>query len=541
MGLVSWLKGSRALHRAEHAAFGVAAEMPASFVLMGDSLARQNNQSNGSATLVRSGGTVTLTKTTHAVWPGQVIWVENVNGSGGTSFQGRFTVLTRPDANTLTYADSRADDTVTSTEWTAGVSGRSAGWYIESWLGSGAWFGWLNGLFGGGLNLVANMGWGGSKVSDILTTLLPDILALSAGKRVIDLGGINDVMADRSAAAIYADKASIYSALLNIGAQVEVISILPMHSSHASFSQARNVVICEVNRRLRRLCMQTPGLHFHDGYSQMVDVTATGANKGSAKANYTSDYVHLSALGARMLARVLYANMTGAAASTTTMNRNPSIYGHPVGDPKSCSAADTYGNNSASLNVNDYGPWDNTTGGAWGGSGGTHTNLSIPAGLRMDGTANITVSNTNAPAAAAPSLRSDGLGYDLDFYVSASGSGTLTIEARVTTGARAGVGDKVRGYAELKLSGVSASNINGVYVEGKTYDGSVNSFGYFLAAATSAALFGTDDWCIALPCPEIPHVGTGGYTIFSLRIVFAAAGTVTGKFGRCSIIKNETP
>lgn len=504
-----------------------------SFVLMGDSIVRTCNLSITTPTaIVRSNGTVTVTSTSHGVAVGQVVWVENINGSNGLSLQGHGTVLSA-DANTFTYSDSRSDSTAGATEIAAGAGGRTFSVRVEAWHNFGSWWAYLNGFYNCGLKLLANYGWGGSKLSDwVGSTELSEVVALNPPRVILCLG-INDVMdVSRTLAAMKSDATTLLAALRNAGARIDIISILPLHRSHASYSAANVAKIIEMNRWYKAYAQTNSGVNYHDVFSAMVDPT-NATYKGTARDNVTEDYIHPSAFGARnYIARTLYKNMAGAAV-TVPPNQSPTLYGHPVPNPKTTSNADNYGNSATSNNIWDYAPWVNTTGGTWIGGAGTHAGLTIAANIRMDASANITI--TGDPTTA----RSDGFGYDQSLSITASGSGTVTIEARLTTGARATTSDVVRSFCELSLAGVSASNLKGVHSVTRVYDGgSASSYGYCLNVDADAAKFGTDDFAMTLGGIDVPVISAAGYIYHTVTLTFAAAGTLTGKFGVVSMVKN---
>lgn len=148
-------------------------------------------------------------------------------------------------------------------------------------------------------------GVGGNTTADMDTRYATDITPLGAAQVAV-LGGVNDLIADRTANAIQTSLASIYAKAVADGAIPVLVTILPW-GNQASWTSGREAVRVAVNAWII-----SRGYPFANVETAMGDLTDPSQPK--LKAAYDSgDGLHPNAAGALALGEAVW---SGAYSST---------------------------------------------------------------------------------------------------------------------------------------------------------------------------------------------------------------------------------
>lgn len=477
------------------------------FVLLGDSILAAENSTKSISAMVRSGGVVTCTATSHALISTQGIKVSNAMPD---SFNGEYEI-TRIDANSFSYVNAGTDESAT-------LSGHPSGGLFEtrttSWTAPYGWFNWTNQLyFSAGLEVAKNLSHGGWKAtyaaSDAGLAFIEKELGSVEFSDLIIAFGVNDLNVSKTPSEIlYAIKVLVLWGLSK-NVRVWIDAVKPVGSSHASATTI-NKKAPVVNRLLAAYAKTINNVYFVDTYSTMVDPTT-----GAAIANTVqSDHIHPSAFGARVkCAPAWYAAMNGVVTAKNLLAK--SIF-------------DNYGSDSGSPILFDDAPWANTAGGSVNGT--VTGNVAV----------NLTLSEAGSASVEGTIVaRTDGFGYDQVCAITATANNdALTVQLKNIVLARL-QGKRIRLLAAFELTGNTAGNVKTIYSYITQVVGGLTGYYYGGGATVSAAQWGTTDDTITgvLMTPDVDVDAAASAVTLAIGVVaFAGAGSPTLKLGRITVI-----
>ena len=142
-------------------------------------------------------------------------------------------------------------------------------------------------------NASLNFGVFGDRTDQVLARV-PQVLSTSANI-VVELSGINDVLADVPAATIIANRLAIWAALHNAGRFVIAGTILPCSFT---MNSARAKTLSAVNAWMRLNVPLMQGVKLWDSFFNLSDLTSSVA--GCATNCYAADLLHLERKGAQI-------------------------------------------------------------------------------------------------------------------------------------------------------------------------------------------------------------------------------------------------
>lgn len=158
-------------------------------------------------------------------------------------------------------------------------------------------------------NIPYNGGVGGDHTSHALARVGQTVAACAtynAGRVIVQIG-TNDMInaATGNVATSFANIQAICTAFLDIGVAVDLCTIPPLGTGHASVSDAAVVNFGnELNRLIRKYAKETNGLHLHDVYAWVSDPAQTN---GQARANSLgTDGVHYNSVAATAASSAAY-------------------------------------------------------------------------------------------------------------------------------------------------------------------------------------------------------------------------------------------
>ncbi len=173
---------------------------------------------------------------------------------------------------------------------------------------------------------VSDRGTGGTIVSQMQTAWTAHIKGKVSGsvpsKRLVVLGGVNDVVADTSAATIFATLKAIYDDAVSAGWIVIPVTVLPFHG-YGGWSSGRQAVLATLNASIAAY-----GVPYVDGYALLGDaVDPTQLSyQGGTKPDYatvtytggggTRDFLHPNDAGHAAIAAALKAIIVPVVAAT---------------------------------------------------------------------------------------------------------------------------------------------------------------------------------------------------------------------------------
>lgn len=164
-------------------------------------------------------------------------------------------------------------------------------------------FNWMNVLLGQRFDVLYNAGVGGNSTAQMLARIQADVID-KHGQWVFVMGGVNDIAAGTSAAAILANLTTIVTTLHAAGLRV-ILSTLPACSSFDT--EAEGTVYYAVNAGIVTMATTYPWLIVTDAGPQYLDTA--DPTIAIPLAGYTVDGVHPNALGASTLAAKMYADL----------------------------------------------------------------------------------------------------------------------------------------------------------------------------------------------------------------------------------------
>ncbi len=381
---------------------------------------------------------------------------------------------------------------------------------------------WANFFLGQRYKLLRNAGVGGNRTQDMLNRLDADVLYYRPDLVVV-LGGTNDIANDVSAATITANLTSIYERIISTGASVVAMTILPR--ANAGITAAQRNRLMRVNNWIRETAYSRQNILLCDTFFAFADPASSTSDPVTG---YTSDGLHPTAIGARVVGNELYKVLNPIA---------------PISSRMVCGQADTFdstNNPTGNMLVNGMLQTVSATSGT-GYAGNNPSNFAIQ---RIVGTATWTGSAV---------ARSDG--YPGNWYRAAITGGTLATEQfefrQNVTGPAAGgtmyqIGDSLYGEIEFNVtvSGATAY-INQLCVQVTEYDRDGN------AVMSSASVYknGTDkqlasNYTGVARTPVFVTTGSAGSgasqrCTISVQVVFdgTVSGAVTIDMARISLRK----
>lgn len=419
---------------------GIVRPSASSFAILGDSLSAYAFGAVSPTSVVRTDGVSTVTAAAHGMLSGGTL---ALYGASEDSFNVSGAVVTRVDANTVTFPNAGINQTATGSFAACDLQKLNQRGYL-SWARLGA---------GNRITLTYVGVQGGATVVTLGSKYVAPAIA-SGAKNAVVMAGVNNAAGSQTAAQISAEIiSSLLDPLAAGGMRVFVMAVLPFSSAHASFAIA-NPKISAINETLRRYCMSKGSLIWVDGWSALIDpVAATPGN--AITGTMDASNLHTSPRGAALVGARLAAAILAQPIPSVDLTMRANI--------------DAFGANANSNNMLEAGLMQGTTG-----------TVNTPvAGLAPTGWI-VGPSGTITTATASLQARADGYGNDFQVVVQPGAANaqilfntqTAQLLGRVTGGSWYQIA------LEMSASGVSASNCSNVTVWlGLTIDGSAYTLG----------------------------------------------------------------
>lgn len=252
-------------------------------VVVGDSIASLHALAGAPTAITLDGSTtMTVTQASHALHTGS-----NIYGFRTTreELNGRFTVASVIDANTYTVTLPAAASGAVAAKSTFAMS------YCDILSDRGS-INWLSALNGACFDVV-----GVHAESGCAASYLPTLIANSAGidySWLTIICGINDVVADATAAATATYIIDAADGQIANGVQVIIRALGPWDSNNGAYSAARNQVAMQTNAILKAYCASTRGAYFMDSTAAGTTETST---TGAIIAGRITDGLHPAPVG----------------------------------------------------------------------------------------------------------------------------------------------------------------------------------------------------------------------------------------------------
>ena len=491
---------------------GVVSALPAStagvvdLVVIGDSMTANAGGNSTITSATRTNNVVTLAITGHVTGDGEL---GNIYNMLDTSYNANGVVMTKVDANTLTYPSVGVNGSTTN----LGAS-KTMQFQRLNYQNDNAYLFWLQGKSGGAFRLRFNGGRNGQDSADMLARYNAEVVVANASAQmVIIMTGYNDfVGAGFTADQVYANVTAMVRQ--TPGKLVVVVSAPPLSSSNGSATTAMKKEVMRYNRIIKAFCNSTVNVRYADAFKYTVDPTSTTG--AAASGMIGTDNIHYSPKGQERVAQAIWDAVQ---------------YAVPRPSRLVCSALDTITNDAAGKNI--FGTMTFTA------SGGALAGSPIATGTVCAGLAVTNTSSGAGASACSMVARADGIGNDLTVVFSPAVVGdsfTISTTGYLTTGVV--VGEKVQLVCEVSLTGMAASASNSFLKSIEVYsqfNGSSSSGWTAKPQGTSATTYPNADMTLTIVSPEftIP-IGTTG---IGLQMVFTSAvatGSLTVKVGRLS-------
>ena len=382
---------------------------------------------------------------------------------------------------------------------------------------------WANALMGGRFTFLNNAGVGSTRSDTMLANLDSKVIAYAPDWCWM-LIGANDANATTGTSTdiIAAFKANVAAALdkcRKAGIRVMIGTILPTLSTNANWSAERVYRVHTMNAWIRALPLAYPGVVVADFAAAMVDPTSA---TGQPKSGYlqADDGIHPGHKGAYFMGLAVKETLEGIT---------------PKAPRLVSSVTDTYGYNSAGVQIMPNCLFTTATGGT-NSTSGTVTG-DIPGSMNLSKTGTW----GSSYAVSGTAARADGMGNDWVLTVTNTGANEDNLSMNTgNLNTLVAVGDKVFATASVSLSGLAQWKGCGMFLDaGGTNRSSTleRSPGDDASAAVGTFHQGdTTDLVLVTGVLTIP----AGFTGLNLRLRprwVAAGGTGVVKWGRVGIWK----
>ena len=468
---------------------------PNTAVTLGDSITARDWAVAGSTptlTGVVGGYTATLALTAHKLFVGDSFKVCN---SADVAYNGNFTVLSRVDANTITYTTAIA---ITS----ASPAGTAELRYPTS-LANNGYFTWANGLSGGRMTLLSNGGNSGERLATMLARVDRDVIALHPAVCVF-LGGTNDIRGNDTpdADALFLAWKAIVDRLIGAGIDVEAGTIMSYATGDVNITTAKIGAMNRLNKLIRDYCQITVGVNLNDFNAAFADPAATD---GRALTAYFEDTVHQSPRGAYVMGKIL-------AASFSKRKAWSSLPGTP---------ADAFSFDTAALCDNPL--LQVGTGGTLTGVSGTAATDS-PQSWKMEGTSG----GTLAGSLVARTVAADGdtYGNNARFLATFSANNDYAQLRQNSLTARVAAGDYVYAECSVRFVAVPSTFKRAFLAVNFTADGV--SYSATTGLGTTSNTMPNEDMTLTLRTPPIRiPVNLASLTVLEALMFTQVSGAAT--------------
>lgn len=180
---------------------------------------------------------------------------------------------------------------------------------------------WLNTLLGASW-IVRDLGVPGNRASQMLARFTAEVINPADAEYVVILGGINDVSAGESAAAIQGSLQSMYTAAHNAGMKVVALTITPFKGV-AWWTSGKQTIVDTVNTWI------ATSANYVDYVIDTFAVMEDPATPDTLLPAYDSgDHLHPSSAGSQAIADAIYAGTTWTASTalaTLAVSGTPSF------------------------------------------------------------------------------------------------------------------------------------------------------------------------------------------------------------------------
>jgi lysophospholipase L1-like esterase len=476
--------------------------------IFGDSMTANASGSSTIASATRTNNVVTLAITGHVTGDGEL---GNVYNMLDTSFNANGVVMTKVDANTLTYPSVGPNGSTTNLGATKVMQFQRLNYQNDN-----AYLFWLQAKSGGAFRLQFNGGRNGQDSADMLARYTSEAVVANANTQMnIIMTGYNDFVS--AVPAFTADQ--VYANVVAMvkqtpGKIVVVVSAPPLSSSNVAVTTAMKKEVMRYNRMIKAFCNSTVNVRYADAFKYTVNPTSTVADPIAGMLG--ADNIHYTPKGQERVAQAIWDVVQ---------------YDVPRPTRLICSALDTITNDASSKNI--FGTMTFTT------SGGALAGSPIATGTVCAGLAVTNTSSGAGASACSMVARADGIGNDLTIAFSPAVVGdTCTVSTTGYLTAGVVVGERVQLVCEVSLTGMAASATNSFLRSIEIYNqfnGSASSGWTAKPQGTSAATYPNSDMTLTIVSPEFTvPIGTTGV---GLQMVFTSAvatGSLTIKVGRPS-------
>lgn len=475
--------------------------------IFGDSMTANAGGDGAITSATRTDNVVTIASASHGMGDGELANVYNMLDA---SFNANGVVMTKIDANTLSYPSVGANGSTTNLS-----AGKPMRLQRLNYQNDNAYIFWLQGKSGGAFRLKFNGGRSGHNSADILARYTAEAVDANANTQMnIIMTGYNDfVGAGFTADQVYANVAAMVKQ--TPGKIVVVVSAPPLSSSNVSVTTAMKKEVMRYNRMIKAFCNSTTNARYADAFRYIVDPTSTVANPRAGMLG--ADYVHYTPKAQERVAQAIW-----------------DVVQYDVSRPSRlvCSALDTITNDAACKNI--FGAM------AFTASGGALAGSPIATGTVCAGLAVTNTSSGAGASACSMVARADGIGNDLTVVFSPAVVGdtcTISTTGYLSTGVV--VGEKVQLVCELSLTGMAASATNSFLKSILIYNpfNGSSSLGYTAnPQAADGTAYPNSDMTLTIVSPEftIP-IGTTGVGLTMTFTSAVSTGSLTIKLGRLSL------
>ncbi len=474
--------------------------------IFGDSMTANAGGSSTITSATRSNNVVTIAVAGHVTGDGELA---NVYNMLDTSYNANGVVMTKVDANTLTYPSVGANGSTTNLSATKPMQFQRLNYQNDN-----AYLFWLQGKSGGAFRLQFNGGRNGQDSADMLARYTAEAVEANANTQMnIIMTGYNCfVGAGFTADQVYANVVAMVKQ--TPGKITVVVSAPPLSSSNGSVTTAKKKEAMRYNRMIKAFCNSTVNARYADAFRYIVNPASTVADPIAGM--LAADNIHYTPKAQERVAQAIW-----------------DVVQYDVSRPSRlvCSALDTITNDAAGKNI--FGAMTFTA------SGGALAGSPIATGTVCAGLAVTNTSSGAGASACSMVARADGVGNDLTIVFSPAVVGdtcTISTTGYLTTGVV--VGEKVQMVCELSLTGMAVSATDSFLKSIEIYNqfnGSSSSGWTAKPQGANGTTYPNMDMTLTIVSPEFTvPIGTTGV---GLQMVFTSAvatGSLTIKVGRPS-------